>query len=157
MNLQENINRIQQMMGIITEDKRDSLLNMIDKWGMHQTSKLMGGYNNVRRMLGDGELSKNDEIQFVRNIVEEWMDASRKPGLDVTEFVDSPIDCGSDNNYIRQIQTIHKDGAFVDTYLNTPLGMLEKTLMVPYEDLPEDSFKKIFDVAITFINKYMML
>ena len=142
------------MMGIITEDKRDSLLNMIDKWGMHQTSKLMGGYDNVRRMLGDGELPKNDEIQFVRDMVKVWMGASHQSGLDVTEFVDSPIDCGSDNNYIRQTQTIHKDGAFVDTYLNAPLGMLEKTLLVPYEDLPEDSFKKIFDVVITFISKY---
>jgi hypothetical protein len=44
MNLQENINRIQSMMGVITEDRKDVLIkNMIGNIGIKDTFNMVGG------------------------------------------------------------------------------------------------------------------
>ena len=45
MNLQENIDRIQSMMGIITENDRPSKIDrMINDIGLGSTIKFFGGY-----------------------------------------------------------------------------------------------------------------
>ena len=65
MNLQENINRIHQMMGgLITEEsesKKDSMKSMLKKLGMDVTSKLIGGVDYLISVLYDGDIMKFSE------------------------------------------------------------------------------------------------
>ena len=155
-NLRENINRIQEMMGLITEDnKSDAILNMVNKLGVYQTIKSIGGIKRFMKYLGDTKLPKHNMIDFIKEIVIFWMEVSRQPGFTLSSnYTDEPIDCGSDDEYIRQTQILLKKGALVDVYNNKPLGMLEDTLLVPYEDLPEDSLYKIYEAMVDFIMKY---
>jgi len=52
MNLQEQISRIQSMMGVITEDRMDKVINnMISTIGLENTFKMVGDYNLVEPFL----------------------------------------------------------------------------------------------------------
>lgn len=153
--LRENIERIQSMMGIITEDKSDTMLAMVNRIGVYETIKFIGGYKRFKKYLGDTKLPKRFMIDFIKDMVMWWMEVSRQPGFTISaEYSDKPIDCGSDEDFTRQTQILSKDAAYVDVYDNRPLGMMTDTLMVPYEDLPEDSLEKIFEVMIDFVIKF---
>ena len=64
MNLQENISRIKEVMGVIneqSESKRDALKSLISQSGVEFTSKVMGGIDNVINILYDGDIMKFSE------------------------------------------------------------------------------------------------
>jgi hypothetical protein len=64
MNLKENIDRIQSMMGVIneqSESKKDVLKSTLKQSGIEVTSKLMGGLDNVINILYDGDIMKFSE------------------------------------------------------------------------------------------------
>jgi hypothetical protein len=142
------------MMGIITEDKSDVMLKMVNKIGLFQTIKFIGGYKRFKKYLGDTELPKHNMIDFIKEVVMMWMEVSRQPGISILETSDKPIDCGSDEDFTRQTQFLSKDTAYVDVYDNKPLGMMSDSYMIPYEDLPKDSLEKIFEIMIDFVMKY---
>ena len=60
MNLQENIHRIHEIMGGVineqSESKKDALKSMLKQSGMAVTSKLMGGIDNLIKVLYDGDI-----------------------------------------------------------------------------------------------------
>ncbi len=60
MNLQENIHRIQSMMGGVineqSDSKKDALKSMLKQSGIQITSKLMGGIDNLINVLYDGDI-----------------------------------------------------------------------------------------------------
>jgi hypothetical protein len=58
MNLQENIDRIHQMMGIINENK---VADIIQEMGLYNAIRYFGGYDNLEKKMGDYVLS-NDEM-----------------------------------------------------------------------------------------------
>ena len=65
MNLQENIERIHEIMGGViaeqTESKKDVLKSMLKQSGFYITSKLMGGVDNIIKVLYDGDIMKFSE------------------------------------------------------------------------------------------------
>lgn len=60
MNLQENIERIHEIMGGVineqTESKKEALKSMLKQSGIAVTSKLMGGIDNLITVLYDGDI-----------------------------------------------------------------------------------------------------
>ena len=60
MNLQENIERIHEIMGGVineqSESKKEALKSMLKQSGMQVTSKLMGGIDNLITVLYDGDI-----------------------------------------------------------------------------------------------------
>lgn len=60
MNLQENIERIHEIMGGVineqSESKKDALKSMLKQSGIAMTSKLMGGIDNLITILYDGDI-----------------------------------------------------------------------------------------------------
>jgi hypothetical protein len=155
MDLNENINRIQELM--LVEDKKTiQVTNMVKDLGLYQTIKFLGGYDRFKRLLGDTKLPKNDVVNFIKEVVMMWMEVSRQPGISILEVNDGPIDCGSDEEFTRQTQLLTKDAVFVDVYDNKPLGMMEDSFMVPYEELPEDTLDKVFETTVKFMLLYNM-
>ncbi len=64
MNLQENIRRIQSIMGVINEQsdsKKEALKTMLKQSGVEMTSRLMGGVSNIINVLYDGDIMKYSE------------------------------------------------------------------------------------------------
>ena len=65
MDLQENIERIQSMMGVITEDRKEMFIkNMIDEIGIENTIKMVGGYHEVEPFL-----KLIDKINYIKEKV----------------------------------------------------------------------------------------
>jgi hypothetical protein len=53
------------MMGIITENKKVEVLrNMIDKMGLYQASKMVGGYDELKSLV-----NRQDKINFINDLV----------------------------------------------------------------------------------------
>jgi hypothetical protein len=153
MNLQENIERIHEIMGVINEDNRPNIIKkMVDELGITTVIKMVGDYHII-----EPYLNKEDKINFIKEIVMMWMKVSHQPGISILEVIDEPIDCGSDEEFIRQTQLLTKDGAFVDVFINKPLGMGLDSLIVPYEELPEDTLDKVYETTIKFMNFYNIL
>jgi hypothetical protein len=64
MNLQENIERIHEIMGgVITEDKMDKVIkNMINDIGIESTFKMVGDYDVVEKYFTD-----EDKINYIKD------------------------------------------------------------------------------------------
>ena len=66
MNLQEQINRIQSMMGVISEDQntaKENLMNSIKEFGVLDSIKMMGGsFDNIVKILGEDSV---DELIYL--------------------------------------------------------------------------------------------
>lgn len=64
MNLQENIIRIKEVMGVIneqSESKKDALKSLLSQSGVEVASRVMGGLDNVINILYDGDIMKFSE------------------------------------------------------------------------------------------------
>ena len=70
INLHENINRIQEMMGIIPENKNSSISKMVDLLGVNDTIRYIGGIDKFNTMGGmDYLFNKVDELLKNYNIL----------------------------------------------------------------------------------------
>jgi hypothetical protein len=147
MKLQENIYRIQSMMGIINEDNRASkILKTIDEMGLMNTIKFFGGYDNIKNLYGD-VFTKENKINILQKFFNENEEYLKYGDL-FQDYDKSPIPYSRDKKYIKQIDTVNKMGAGIDVYANTPLGGLEETVWVSYKDLPENIFNELFDFIL---------
>lgn len=71
MNLQENIHRIQSMMGVITEDDNTAKIDkMMNDIGLSNTIKFLGGYDSFKKLYG-GDISNEDKINFINQSVKD--------------------------------------------------------------------------------------
>ena len=153
-NLQENINRIQSL---LTENREETVRNMITKHGLYYTIKLMGGYDRVERLVGDYKISKTEKINA---IIERVTDIHQSIGDNdsvevwITDIGREPIEYNGLNNtgtrYDYQlIEVLYRDGVIVygyrDKYSGQDMGSFERD----YEDLSDE---EIDDILKTIMN-----
>jgi hypothetical protein len=158
MNLQENINRIQEVMGIISEDKHsNSIQKMIDDVGVVNTIKFFGGYDEFKKYEGDIDsiISRVGKIEIIQDILKNesmiygngnW---AREPEGDIL-FEDDKI---------RKVIFGYYDyGVFIETYRKNKDGSIKKQIFndnnpddaYNYEYLPDDVFEQVFQNVIKF-------
>jgi hypothetical protein len=139
MKLIENIHRIHQMMGIITENKKVEVLrNMIDKMGLYQASKMVGGYDELNSLV-----NRQDKINFINDLVKK-VDGlyGGEGGLSVNDFdLDSIPYESDDENYIGYIEHFRDGWAVVFWYDDSEDIVGDTT--VDYDELPDDIIDKI--------------
>lgn len=112
MNLQENINRIQSMMGIITEDKMgDVIIKMIDNVGLDNTFKMIGDYDLVLLYLTD-----EDKIKFIKDKVLEIADKLGSNGISLSSPQGRPLRIQDEKGVISQIEFLGQSRARVEVY-----------------------------------------
>ena len=137
MNLQENIHRIQSMMGVITEDKRDEFIkNMIDELGITSAIKMAGNYYEIEPYLTDV-----DKVNYIKDRVSEL----GRGGIGLYNLDEEPIVVYKNGNELGQIEFLGKDRAYINTYHRNALVGDERVL---YEDLPGQIIDKLVEILL---------
>lgn len=139
MNLHENIQRIHQMMGIITENKKVEVLrNMIDKMGLYQASKMVGGYDELKNLV-----NREDKINFINDLVKKVNSLyGGEGGFSVNDFdLDSISYKSDDENYTGYIEHFRDGWAVVFWYDDSEDIVGDTT--VDYNELPDDIIDNI--------------
>jgi hypothetical protein len=151
MNLQEQISKIQSMMGMInegSESKKDKLLNSINKVGLLQTALSVGGLDRLINIVGEDSITKQNKIDFIKKVVS--MDPWEYIRFD--EIDEDPIylDTIDDGETIVQIEVIYNTAPL----LSYDGGYNYRDEFGEYELLPENIITKIFDIVVKYYNRY---
>ena len=142
MNLQENINRIQSMMGIINENK---VGDIIQEMGLYDAIRYFGGYDNLTKKMGDYVLSNEDMIGFIKEVVQHLSDKYNDNGVSVWDLDMSPITIGHPDEELQQIEYFSSYGfvsinVYTDEHYNTDRGGYTER----YEDLDDNTLDEVF-------------
>lgn len=139
MNLIENIQRINTL---ISENDRDKTIrNLIDKLGISDAIKMAGNYYVI-----EPYLKEIDKINFIKekvNDLTEWIGG----GVGLVEIDEEPIHYDEDENEIRQIEYLGKDGVTVDVYdvdMDSHLGEFN----VNYHSLPSQILNELVEILL---------
>ena len=139
MNLQEQISRIQSMMGVITEDRMDKVINnMISTIGLENTFKMVGDYNLVEPFL-----TYEDKINYIKD---EFIKVNDGNYISMEQIWQQPIQIKEEDGMVEQIEGLHKDVVKVVKY--NKYG--ESTNYRPkYEELSSEIIDKLFRMMLS--------
>jgi hypothetical protein len=142
MNLQEQTNRIKQMMGIINENK---VGDIIQDMGLYDAIRYFGGYNNLTKKMGDYVLSNEDMIGFIKEVVQHLSDKYNDDGVSVWDLDMSPITIGNPDEELQQIEYFSSNGfvsinVYTDEHYNRDKGGYTEQ----YEDLDDNTLDEVF-------------
>jgi len=137
MNLIENIQRISIL---ISEDKKeDTIRTMIDKMGVSNAIKLVGNYYTI-----EPYLKEIDKVNYIKERIIELGDGG---GFGLVEIDEEPIHYGEDENELRQIEYLGKNGVTVDVYDADMDGHMGD-FNVMYESLPGQILDELVEILI---------
>jgi hypothetical protein len=141
-NLQENIQRIKQIM--IKEDKVPLIKKMIDDIGLKNTFKMVGDYDKL-----DSYLTDSDKIDFIENTIHRLSRELESDfiGLALQEIDEEPIHYSDEDGKLEQIEYLgnkYVDIAIYDNEVDTYLGEYS----VRYDSLPTQILDEIFRMLL---------
>jgi hypothetical protein len=146
MNLQENIERIQLMMGVINEDnKRDKILKMINDIGLSSTIKFFGGYDEIKNM--DFDITREDKIKYIKEKVAYVAEGIGSQGFPLDLLNEEPIFYNEDEYSKQQIEYLHIDSVYVDVY-DKQTERFTNDMNIRYQRLPLNVLDEIFEMLI---------
>ena len=142
MNLQENIHRIHEIMGVINEDNRpNKIMKMIDDHGLMTVIRMFGGYEHLLNYVGGEDISDGYKIKFIRDVIDSKpIDMGGVGRLSPFDFDEKPIPYGDKGNLIT---AIYKEG------VRFPNGN-----SVPYSDISTDDLDKVFRFAVSNYERF---
>lgn len=139
MNLIENIQRISTL---ISEDKKgDTIRTMIDKMGVANAIKLAGNYYTI-----EPYLKEIDKVNFIKekvNDLTEWIGG----GVGLVEIDEEPIHYDEDENEIKQIEYLGKNGVTVDVY-DADMNRHTGEFNVNYYSLPSQILNELVEILL---------
>jgi hypothetical protein len=142
MNLQENIERIHEIMGgVITEDRMDKVIkNMIDTVGIENTFKMVGDYDLVEKYF-----TNEDKINYIKD---EFLKTNGGGSFTLEQIWEKPIRIKTDDeNRIHQIEGLGNNVVFVAIHKEHGAGV---TKYYPkYEELPSEIIDKLFRMMLS--------
>ena len=143
MNLQENIQRIHEIMGgVITEDRKEMFIkNMIDDIGIENTIKMMGGYHEVEPFL-----KLIDKINYIKEKVG-ILDNYSDEGIALYELNEEPIYYTEEDGELHQIEYLYVNKVMVDVY-GEGNGIHMDDYTIPHESLSVDIIEELFDMLL---------
>ena len=157
MNLQENIHRIKEVMGMVqkkldgsetitlNENTSESILNkMIDELGLYNTIRMVGSYEDLLNHINPEDISESDKIKFIRDVVtSKGPEISGRESISIYDLGVKPIWYDEYKNKIRVITTMYKNGVKVNVYINE---IYDDSGMILYSHMPEDAIDRVFKV-----------
>ena len=157
MNLQENIYRIKEVMGMaqkkldgsetitLNENTSESILNkMIDELGLYNTIRMVGSYEDLLNHINPEDISESDKIKFIRDVVtSKGPEISGRESISIYDLGVKPIWYDEYKNNIRVITTMYKNGVKVNVYINE---IYDDSGMILYSHMPEDAIDRVFKV-----------
>jgi hypothetical protein len=139
MNLIENIQRINTL---ISENDRDKTIrNMIDKLGISDAIKMTGNYYAI-----EPYLKEIDKVNFIKekvNDLTEWIGG----GVGLVEIDEEPIHYDEDENEIKQIEYLGKNGVTVDVY-DADMNRHTGEFNVNYHSLPSQILNELVEILL---------
>ena len=152
MNLNENIHRIHQMMGIINENR---VINIISELGLYDAIRYFGGYDKVKELIGDYEFSEEERIGFIRDAIKHLAEKHHSTGISTHELNMNPILYGiSDDDEIQQIEYFNPDFATIDVYKDGYDNSYRSSFTEKYEYLDDEIFDKVFLFMVDALKHY---
>ena len=146
MNLQENIHRIHQMMGVINESKKDDTIrNLIDKMGISDAIKMVGNYYAI-----EPYLKEIDKVNYIKEKVSKISDEWGVDGFGLVEVGSEPILYSEDENELSQIEYLGRKQLYIDVYNDG--GSHVGDLNVKYESLPGQILDELVEVLVNYRN-----
>lgn len=143
MNLHENIHRIHQMMGVISEDKKgDTIRTMIDKMGVANAIKLVGNYYTI-----EPYLKEIDKVIYIKEKVSQLSDEFGGNGFGLVEIDEEPIHFGEEDGELRQIEYLGRKQVYVYVY-DEDMGSHKGDFRVQYESLPGQILDELVEILI---------
>ena len=142
MNLQENIERIHEIMGgVITEDRMDKVIrNMIDTVGMESTFNVVGDYDLI-----DSYLTDEDKINYIKD---EFVKVNDGNYISMEQIWQRPIRIKTDDeNRIHQIEGLHKN--IVSVVVHKEHGAGVTNYYPKYKELPSEIIDKLFRMMLS--------
>jgi hypothetical protein len=141
MNLQENIERIHEIMGgVITENKMDKVIkNMIDDIGIENTFKMVGDYDLMEKYFTD-----EDKINYIKDQFHKINDGNY---FSLDQILQRPIQLEILEDGVKQIQIegLSENHVSVVKYKFTgpPMKYYSK-----YEVLSSETIDKLFRMML---------
>ena len=141
MNLHENIQRIQEMMGgVITEDRMDKVIkNMIDRIGIESTFKMVGDYDLIEKYFTD-----EDKINYIKDQFHKINDGNF---FSLEQIWQKPIQLEIEEDGVKRIQIegLSENHVSVVKYKFTgpPMKYYSK-----YEVLSSETIDKLFRMML---------
>ena len=152
MNLNENIHRIKQMMGVINENK---IGRMVDEFGIYEAIRYFGGYDNLINMMGY-DITRSQKITAIKERVR---DINQSFNVDETDGV-WIADIGGEQieydglNYggvkydFQQIEVLYIDGVIIYGYKDKDSGQDVGSFERDYEELTDDILNEILKIVM---------
>ena len=142
MNLQENIQRIKQMM--IKEDEVPLIKRMIDDIGLKNTFKMVGDYDKL-----DSYLTDSDKVDFIENTIHRLSGELETDfiGVGLQEIDEEPIHYSDEDGQLHQIEFLgnkYVEVVYYDDEGDTYLGEYN----VMYDSLPTQILDEIFRMLL---------
>ena len=145
MNLQENIERIHEIMGgVIYENKKDMIINKtINELGLFNTFKFFGGYDDFLKLNPDYIISKEDKIRFIKDTVSYLMEAMDVEYVNLEAYDEEPILVSESDGFIRQIEVLEMGGAGTSLYEKSTDAWIQDDT-IPYEKIGDEPLNDVF-------------
>jgi hypothetical protein len=151
MNLNENIYRIKSLM---TENK-EIVLSLIKDMGIYDSIRYFGGFDRIKSKLGDYEFSKDEMVQFIKEIVTKLCDEMDDIEVGGNDF-GNRIVYKETEDQIHLIEFYRREGVVIERYVtsgddyddgdNYIGGYLKR-----YKDLSPSIITEIFYLLLTQI------
>jgi len=137
MNLQEDIQRIRQVMNI-NESSSEKLIKYVYDNGVMSTAKLVGGYDDLLKLLGEYSIPR----EFLIRDIEEFLDTI---GGDfaLNEYGETGIPYKEVKDEYHEIAYLGYKGAAIDVWNGFDFQTQKDEYMVPYNELPYKSLQDI--------------
>lgn len=152
MKLQENIHRIQSMMGVINEDKHSNVIRrMIDIIGLYNTINMVGSYEDILNYIDHEEITDKDKIKFIEKVVNVKSSEAGVSGLSTYELDILPVLLDKDGDRVREISYFTEHGVLFDVYVEG--DRLIDTQSMTYEMLPTDVLDNVFILMLDLLER----
>jgi hypothetical protein len=137
MNLQEDIQRIKQVMNI-NESSSEKLIKYVYDNGVMSTAKLVGGYDDLLKLLGEYSIPR----EFLIRDIEEFLDTI---GGDFAfnEYGETGMPYKEVKDEYHEIAYLGYKGAAIDVWNGFDFQTQKDEYMVPYNELPYKSLQDI--------------
>jgi hypothetical protein len=151
MNLQEDIQRIHQMMGIINENK---VVDIIQEMGLYDATRYFGGYDNVTKIMGDYVFSNEEMIDFIKDVIKHLAEERDSTGISTYELNMNAIPYGSPDDELHQIEYFHSDFVTIDVYDGEDYERHKSSFTERYEDLDDNTLDEVFLFMVDALKYY---
>ena len=140
MNLNENIHRIKQMMGL----NENKVVDVVQEMGLYQAIRYFGGYGKVNKLIGDYKLSKEEKIDFINDVVKHLAEERNSTGISTYELRMNAIPYGSPDDELHQIEYFNPEYVTIDVYDGEEYERHKGNFTERYEDLDNNTLDEVF-------------